>query len=261
MPFNVGGNIWNGAMAKVQNSRSIITRGLVLHLDAGAPGSYPGSGTTWSDLSGNGNNSTLEESTMGTVSASLQTIAFKGDSTQSNVTEYVTLPLADLKDYTQGSLELFYKINSTGYVSPYLMTMSDGGGPGAESVWSVGIDSGNYRYVYKNGGSSVVVLYGNPTPSIAVGNHYHVVFTSDGSTNKIYHDGNVASGSVSAGSNNGTWFDDAPSPTTMEIGHYRRSYTSHGIEGEIPIFRIYDRALTGKEVLQNFNAQRGRLGV
>ena len=242
------------------HSPNIVTDGLVLCLDAADQTSYSGS-TAWKDLSGNGNDSTLEELTMGTVSASLQTIAFKGDSGEQNLTEYVTLPLADLKDYTKGSLELFYKINSTGYVSPYLMTMSNGGGPGAESVWAVGVDAGNYRYLHKNSGSSVTILYGNPTPSIALGKHYHVVFTSDGSTNNIYHNGNVVSGSVSVGSNNGTWFDDAPSPTTMEIGHYRRSYTSHGIEGEIPIFRIYEKALSSKEVLQNFNAQRARFGV
>ena len=261
MPFNVGGQLWSGTAASVHDYRSIITRGLVMNLDASAPGSYPGSGTTWSDLSGNGNGGTLEVATMGTVSASLQTIAFKGTGSAQNDTEYVTLPLADLKDYTQGSLEFFYKINSTGYTAPYLMTMSNGGGPGAESVWAVGVDAGNYRFVYKNSGSSVVVLYGNPTPSIAVGKHYHVVFTSDTSTNNIYHDGVRQAITVSAGSNNGTWFDDAPSPTTMEIGHYRRTYTSHGLEGEIPICRIYNRALSLPEIKHNFNVQRHRFGI
>jgi hypothetical protein len=37
----------------------IVTNGLVLHLDAGSRQSYPGSGTTWNDLSGNGYNGTL----------------------------------------------------------------------------------------------------------------------------------------------------------------------------------------------------------
>ena len=36
-----------------------ITNGLVLHLDASNPRSYPGAGTTWFDVSGNGNNGTL----------------------------------------------------------------------------------------------------------------------------------------------------------------------------------------------------------
>jgi hypothetical protein len=38
---------------------NIITDGLVLALDAGSKKSYSGSGTTWKDLSGNGNNGTL----------------------------------------------------------------------------------------------------------------------------------------------------------------------------------------------------------
>ena len=37
----------------------IVTNGLVLALDAGNTKSYPGSGTTWTDLSGGGNNGTL----------------------------------------------------------------------------------------------------------------------------------------------------------------------------------------------------------
>jgi hypothetical protein len=38
----------------------IVTDGLILHLDAANPASYPGSGTTWYDLSGVGNNFTLD---------------------------------------------------------------------------------------------------------------------------------------------------------------------------------------------------------
>ena len=45
-------------MGVAYNSR-IVTDGLVLCLDAGNSKSYPGSGTTWTDLSGNGRNGTL----------------------------------------------------------------------------------------------------------------------------------------------------------------------------------------------------------
>jgi hypothetical protein len=41
------------------HSPSIITQNLVLCLDAANPKSYPTTGTTWTDLSGNGNNGTL----------------------------------------------------------------------------------------------------------------------------------------------------------------------------------------------------------
>ena len=42
---------------------TIITTGLVLNLDAGNTASYSGTGTTWTDLSGNGNNGTLTNGT------------------------------------------------------------------------------------------------------------------------------------------------------------------------------------------------------
>ena len=48
-------------MATTYNPK-IITDGLVLNLDADDNNSYPGSGTNWGDLSGNGNDFTLEAS-------------------------------------------------------------------------------------------------------------------------------------------------------------------------------------------------------
>jgi prepilin-type N-terminal cleavage/methylation domain-containing protein len=49
----------------VINPLNIVKDGLVLHLDAGNPASYPGTGTTWFDLSGNNNNGTLIQYLLG----------------------------------------------------------------------------------------------------------------------------------------------------------------------------------------------------
>ena len=56
----------------------IVTNGLVLALDAGNIKSYPGSGTTWGDLSGNGNVGIM---TNGPVYSSMNggTIVFDGN--------------------------------------------------------------------------------------------------------------------------------------------------------------------------------------
>ena len=59
MPFNIGGYIYNGEQSNTQDYYNIITRGLVWQLDAGAPSSYPQTGTTWSDISGNNYTSQL----------------------------------------------------------------------------------------------------------------------------------------------------------------------------------------------------------
>ena len=48
-----------GINFKTPTASSIVTNGLALYLDAGNASSYPGSGTNWNDLSGNGRNGTL----------------------------------------------------------------------------------------------------------------------------------------------------------------------------------------------------------
>ena len=233
---------------------------LVLCLDAADQTSYPGSGTAWSDLSGNGNNSTLEASTMGTVSASLQTIAFDAAvDGANNDSEKVTIPVANLKDYTKGSLEFIYKMDSDGYVSPGLLTFGDG----SANNWLL-FQSNNDDLVIKvtSGGSTTInLITADTAPTIERGKFFHVVFTSDASTNNVYVNGAKQSITVLDGSNNGTWFSAAPSPSFAEIGHLRRAHSSHGLKGQIPICRVYDKALSEKEILQNFNAQRGRFGV
>lgn len=42
-----------------KTSSEIVTDGLIVYLDASKPASYPGTGSTWYDISGNSNNGTL----------------------------------------------------------------------------------------------------------------------------------------------------------------------------------------------------------
>ena len=48
-----------GVSTITNTSTGIVSSGLVLHLDAANAASYPGSGTVWTDLSGNSNTGTL----------------------------------------------------------------------------------------------------------------------------------------------------------------------------------------------------------
>ena len=60
MPINLNGNILSSTSITGSTfSNSIITDGLLMYLDAGNKNSYGGSGTTWTDLSGNANTGTL----------------------------------------------------------------------------------------------------------------------------------------------------------------------------------------------------------
>ena len=67
----------------------IVTNNLVLHLDAGDSNSYSGSGTTWTDLSGQGNHATLINNP--TYSSNNEGyLSFDGSN------DYATLPNMDL---------------------------------------------------------------------------------------------------------------------------------------------------------------------
>jgi hypothetical protein len=61
MPLDLNGNklLSTSIGSKSEVIKSIVTDGLICHLDAGNKNSYTGSGTTWTDLSGNGYNATL----------------------------------------------------------------------------------------------------------------------------------------------------------------------------------------------------------
>lgn len=61
MPIDLTNQQLNGLGAKLYNYDNIVKSGLVLYLDATLKDSYPGSGTVWYDISGNGNNFNIVE--------------------------------------------------------------------------------------------------------------------------------------------------------------------------------------------------------
>jgi len=81
------------------------------------------------------------------------------------------------------------------------------------------------------------------------------VFIKDigNSAMKIYRDGTLVS--------NQTGYTKVPTQTTaMNIGSFVGGTSGH-FSGQIPIFKLYDRALLDDEIKQNFNANRTRFGI
>ena len=62
---------------------------------------------------------------------------------------------------------------------------------------------------------------------------------------------NIDTGSLSGNVNSGT--------AALNIGN--RDNNDRHLDGDVGCARLYNRALSATEVLQNFNAQRGRFGV
>ena len=112
----------------VTQAGGIVTDGLVLNLDAGNPQSYPGSGTTWTDLSGNGNNGTLLNG-VGYDSDNGGSLVFDGSN------DYVTTPLFG-DSTTNRTFSVWYNpLNNT------VTTPLNRGRDGAGGYWSLLIGS------------------------------------------------------------------------------------------------------------------------
>ena len=150
----------------LSHSPSIVTDGLVLCLDAGNPKSYPGSGTTWTDLSGNGNNGTLVNG-VGYDSDNGGSLSFDG------VNDYVTLGTPALMNGVQVPLTicLWARANSFGEYNTLWGVYS---GIIEGRLYSLfRVDSGTLRYFTSNS-SGGFQFNGSFAPSTSVWNFYVV---------------------------------------------------------------------------------------
>jgi|694.fasta_scaffold05393_26 hypothetical protein len=210
----------------------IVTNGLVLALDAAKKDSYPGSGTVWRDISGNGNNGTL---TNGPTfnSANGGSIVFDG------INDYVIHPTINLG--TISSWSVWVKYNSLAG-EPVIL--------GSNSI-------DYYSLFYFPGGKIFYVNYGGSLASLSyptgllLSTWYNITQTRSGLTIKVYLNG-IDIGTMSGGS--------PTSPTIFSVIGAERTgaYFSNINMGST---LIYNRALSAAEVLQNYNATKGRFGL
>jgi len=105
-------------------------------------------------------------------------------------------------------------------------------------------DSDSVRVYYSNDG--VASFNKEASQTLSVGNWYHFVTTYDGSTIKIYV--NAVEGNSAAYSS-----DIYVSSKHVDIGTYQEDLNK-AYNGQIAQPRIYNRALTAEEVLQNYNS-------
>jgi|SaaInlStandDraft_4_1057021.scaffolds.fasta_scaffold31511_1 hypothetical protein len=223
----------------------IVTDGLTLLLDAGSENSYPGSGTTWTDLSGNGYDATLSAEAIGTVSASLDTMAFN------STDQYIIDDAASSElnvDYFTVEMDLLPIVDSYA------------GGPGGRVIWSTHTSTANrwIFFVVPDTGQIAHISTGTITTNDVAGTlgttWKKVHFIRNGTTTfDIYMNGVYnASGTL----------PDYADNNQFSIGQEWDSATpSDFYYGQIAGIKIYNKALTQTEITQNFNAQRNRFGI
>jgi hypothetical protein len=123
-----------------------------------------------------------------------------------------------------------------------------------------GIDLNNGSGWFDNNGGSNTGA--RTTSSLTANRNYHVCYSWDGSTVRVYLNG-VLEGTASTlqaanGRQNVTQI--GPGTTSRNIGS-RYDGTSTNWVGSIYSIKFYSKALTASEVFQNFCAMRGRFGI
>jgi len=237
-----------------QTSNLLITNGLVLHLDAGNTASYPGTGTSWTDLSGSGNNGTLLNGVG--YNSTDKSLIFDGVNDQVSIANSSTYNNTNSK-----TLEMWVNAGNVG--ANYIMLGINRSTGDQDTNMQLGID--NRRVIRSwnpNGTDYMVLLFtvGNGTISFPTfskeklgtttgDNLWHqiaAVTNVSQSSISLYYDGSL----VHSASISGTL---ATPNTNFRIGSgYTAGQTDYPFTGKIGMVRMYNRALSLDEINNNF---------
>ena len=229
----------------------IVTSGLVLNLDASNPSSYSGSGTTWTDLSGNGNNMTM----VGTVpfAGSAQTKYFsyngtpdyfQGVNTFTNISNEITISIvASITNMSQRTVPFSHLNGAFGYI----LEIGTIGG-----LWTNTMRS----YIAGTGGQSSDY---RGTTALNQNQIYLFTMTYNHNTGVTTFYANATSLSAYQAGSNAVAADWATAPVSNVTGIYP-SYPIYSYMNEYMIL-VYNTALTSTDVTQNYNALQSRFGL
>ena len=224
-----------------------VTNGLVLCLDAADKNSYPGTGTSWNDLSGNNNNGIL---TNGPIFNSANAGAISFDGTD----DYVSITNSSTVNPNNGSFSIMAWVNSD----------PSNGGDGWD-LWVAKRSTGtNGYYIGALAGSGMRFVIGNNVDSRTdtafigfVSNTWTMVTAIlDRTANTQTIIRNNFDESASTTPSGGTYSNTA----NLNIGADFNG-GNYQVNGRIASVRLYNRAITSLEVLQNYNAQKTRFGL
>ena len=217
-------------------TKGIVQSGLVLNLDAGVSSSYSGSGTTWTDLSGSGNNGTLVN---GVGYNSGNGGSFFIDATDDYIEASPSVTISSGSNFTFGA-----------FVNPnYIYGNAGFWRDNVSNSFNI-LQSGNNRPWIRWNASNI--LQPGSGWSLTTGSWVYVVYTITSSSNaKVYANADLKY--------NISHTTATPTLNISAIG-WQNSLPER-IGGNYSQIHYYNRALSAAEVAQNFNATKSRYGL
>ena len=221
----------------------IVTDNLLINLDAANTQSYPGSGTVWNDLSGNGRNGTLVNSPAFTSDGG-------GCIVLDGVNDYISMSTLGVAP-SNLTVDYWIKRNAdNGYF--WVIDNMD------QPELRMRFEGGNLAPAIYDNGAYILETVSSTTFSTSL--WYNICVTITNGSQKIYINGGTEI-IVGTGSYDGAVSGDNAGEHTL--GTYNRPGAGYGGYASVKIgsYRFYNRVLTAQEVTQNFNALKGRYGL
>jgi len=231
-----GGGVASLMMKTAAGGGGIVTNNLVLHLDAGNSSSYSGSGTTWTDLSGQSNNGTLVGGT-GYSSDDGGVLVFDGTD-----------------DYVVTGSDMF-NANADFTVSIWLF-MDDNS---VQRAFIADVDNSQSLFLRYNNGIQVVnsntaVLGSFSSSTLLTNTWYNITLTRSSNTYTLYVNGNSVSSLYGISQN----FTHSPTTIGANNNNSPPPAYKNAFDGKIAQVFAYNTALSDSDVQQNFDATKSR---
>jgi len=229
-------------------SNSVVTSNLVAYYDPGLVASYPGTGTTLTNLSGSAPNGTMSN-----VTWTDPYFTYNGSNS--------TVSIADSAALEPGSgswtMEVWFNVASVP-TSNVILGKFDDGGLAQDVSYSIRTNTSRGLFAQFSNGSPATFV-NSTSYTITLGTWYQAVYvwTNSGLTKTIdtYINGTLI------GTVNHTFTSLLNAPNPLYLGSYNGGEFSQWLNGSIGIVRLYNTALSGSQVLENYNANRGLYGL
>jgi hypothetical protein len=227
----------NYDMLNTRFFQTIVQGGLTGNFDAGNPYSYAGAGTVWYDVSGNNYTGSLTNG----PTYSNQTILFDGTN------DFIDLTTTNVAVSGNGARSIFVWMRTTaGGLIGFVGTGTPANSQAFNLVkYSSGVGVMGYNNDFYPGAGAAGVTLND-------GNWHYIGATFDGTNLRTYADGVLdnTSGAITYSTTGQNNF----------IGKSNHTGNENYFNGNMGLVQFYNRALSGAEVLQNYNATKGRYG-